>query len=550
MTTLLLDHFTDTDAVSLDAHSMDTGAGWIIKTGPFEINSNRARCPVATYRWAIANAGAADHVTQCTMQMDNSGEYMGLIVRSTLNDFAPFSYWRCWYDGQAGLLKIDEMNAGSATTRASQAFSPSANTDYVFTVTCSGDDITFQVDSGTPLTYNSTFLNTATYVGLIANGFSGARYVRYEDFSCADSTPDPDPPTALSLTQSVRLVGLVDDPSFDFTVQISGAGTALADDVIVTPHVSPGATITPSSITLHNGVVDESDTFTITPTRTGNHSVYITNDGGLTNPAALVYAVKDKSYLFQDGFETGDFSLWDGTYTVGAGVAQAQGGTVKDGSYAAEFDCPNGNNDGSPPPDDRAIAYKQFAYPASNVLWMESDFQFVGADTDLQFGGGFILELASAVDAANATNRWNVEIYAPSQEFDDPSPYNGEYPISLEGTADAGIPRIHSGVHVWCSPDTWYRLRMRISYDETNPTADFYLDNTYVGTLTDTSVLSAAATPPTWLHIGCPWWDEAVKERVFMDNVAIYAEVDAAGGDDAATKRHKDPALLWIGGIK
>ncbi|HEX7426093.1 MAG TPA: hypothetical protein VF328_03690, partial [Mycobacterium sp.] len=82
-------------------------------------------------------------------------------------------------------------------------------------------------------------------------------------------------------------MGAVGAPSTPFTVRLP-FGLLSAVPVVITPNDSgAGGVFTPSSLTLSGGT--PSGTFTYTPATEGVKTITTTNDGGLTDPAALSY---------------------------------------------------------------------------------------------------------------------------------------------------------------------------------------------------------------------------------------------------------------------
>lgn len=76
--------------------------------------------------------------------------------------------------------------------------------------------------------------------------------------------------------------GLVSTASSNFTVTPNGNFTGT-----VTPTVTGGGTLIPTTLTWSNSSIAK--TFTYTPVSTGSKTVGILNDGGLTNPASITY---------------------------------------------------------------------------------------------------------------------------------------------------------------------------------------------------------------------------------------------------------------------
>ena len=74
-TVLLQDSFTDGDGTSLDAHTMDVGAGWTERVGVWEILTNKAvvTSNAGDYYHATAGAGQADYEVECDFTLPLTG---------------------------------------------------------------------------------------------------------------------------------------------------------------------------------------------------------------------------------------------------------------------------------------------------------------------------------------------------------------------------------------------------------------------------------------------------------------------------------------------
>ncbi len=183
MATRLLDHFTDTNAVALDAHTMDTGSGWTVHEGTLDIQTNRAQSEASAGNRATADAGVADGVVKVTAQINNSDFTYGLVVRqSTSNNF-----WLCTNEG--GTQIIASVVNGSKSDLATQAVARADDTDYVHKVTLNGNTITYQIDANTALSVTSSFNNTATRHGIMGYVGASSIHARFEDFSVEDLPP-------------------------------------------------------------------------------------------------------------------------------------------------------------------------------------------------------------------------------------------------------------------------------------------------------------------------------------------------------------------------
>ena len=92
---------------------------------------------------------------------------------------------------------------------------------------------------------------------------------------------------ATAITKSGPTAGNIAAASTNFTV---GANGTITGTVAVTPSDSGGGgTFTPTSVSISTG--SPTGTFTYTPGTSGTKSISVTNNGGLTNPAASSYAV-------------------------------------------------------------------------------------------------------------------------------------------------------------------------------------------------------------------------------------------------------------------
>ena len=103
--------------------------------------------------------------------------------------------------------------------------------------------------------------------------------------SASSFTITASPATAISLSGPSSGVNGV--ASTNFTV---GANGAITGSVVVTPSAGAGGgSFSPTSVTLTSG--SPTGTFTYTPASVGTKSIAVTNNGGLTNPAAITYTV-------------------------------------------------------------------------------------------------------------------------------------------------------------------------------------------------------------------------------------------------------------------
>lgn len=102
--------------------------------------------------------------------------------------------------------------------------------------------------------------------------------------------PDDGTPSAIGLTLTGPSSGSLNTASSNFTVTFNPSNGIMNGTVQVYPNDNNGSgSFTPSSVTLTNKI--RSATFTYTGTTGGSKSISITNNKGLSNPAALTYTI-------------------------------------------------------------------------------------------------------------------------------------------------------------------------------------------------------------------------------------------------------------------
>lgn len=105
------------------------------------------------------------------------------------------------------------------------------------------------------------------------------------------------PAAASAITMTGPTGGVVSVASTNFTVGVSPVGGTITGTVVVTPSDGgAGGTFTPTTVSLTEAA--PTATFTYTPASTGAKTISATNNGGLTNPANIVYtATATEDYL-------------------------------------------------------------------------------------------------------------------------------------------------------------------------------------------------------------------------------------------------------------
>ena len=207
----------------------------------------------------------------------------------------------------------------------STAFTVGANGDIVGTITVtpsdSGGGGTFTPTSVTISSASPTA--TFTYTA----GSSGNKTISVTNNGGLTNPANityaaVDPATAITLSGPTS--GAVGVPSSAFTV---GANGNIVGTITVTPSDSGGGgTFTPTSVTINNS--SPTATFTYTAGSSGNKTISVTNNGGLTNPASITYAVIGLFYPDNVNIIKSPTN-WHFTGTPGSQAAE----TVWPGSY-------------------------------------------------------------------------------------------------------------------------------------------------------------------------------------------------------------------------
>jgi|GEM_PF-2723896 len=195
---IVIDSFTGTNGTNLTAHAPDTPAavspsGWEAMADGFEIQSNgaealRTSSPLPTYSMAVLDTGLSNAVWYAIVNLND--EDIALVGR--VQDAS--NYWQLLVEGASGsspVLKLNEVNAGVATTRASVTMTgkgPIGTTaGRLIRLSFNGNDILgafiFRNASalaiatgGVPgnsvfeVTYNSASFNTETRFGIQSAG--------------------------------------------------------------------------------------------------------------------------------------------------------------------------------------------------------------------------------------------------------------------------------------------------------------------------------------------------------------------------------------------
>jgi len=187
MAVVLQDTFTDTNSVSLDAHTMDVGAGWTEHTGAWEIQSNAARGPDSTAdALASADAGEADVTITVDVNVPNNSTYAlgpaGRVVDAN-------NYWTAYAERAEGVsyLRIVEYTSGSPTIRAEDTFAVNpAGSTITITLALSGTSLTATASTGETCNYTSSQHQSATRHGLWSYTAFGLALGSFDNFEVDD----------------------------------------------------------------------------------------------------------------------------------------------------------------------------------------------------------------------------------------------------------------------------------------------------------------------------------------------------------------------------
>lgn len=212
-------------------------------------------------------------------------------------------------------LKLAFGGTGGTVTDTSVPALASASVTNIGTTTATGN-VTVGEANGTLYCLASTG-STATQAAVEASAFSqaitstGAKSInmtgltagaaQYLHFMQKDAAGNKTPVLSASFTTSATAVaatgvtltgptgGTVSVASTNFTVGVTPVGGTITGTVVVTPSDNAGGgTFNPTSVSLTSAA--PTGMFTYTPSATaGAHSITVTNNGSLTNPAAITY---------------------------------------------------------------------------------------------------------------------------------------------------------------------------------------------------------------------------------------------------------------------
>lgn len=178
---LFQDTFTDTNGVLIENHTPNVdsqGGGWVKVLNDIDIQSNRANKSLSASVLYIADMGQTNMTVDVTVNMQDAGagRFQGLICRSSADALTRFD---CLISAGSNASRIIE---NGVTIRASGTPTINTSQDYSLEAVCSGSSITFTIDGGNTLSYNSAG-NSQNHAGLIVQGGAAqANQYQWDDF--------------------------------------------------------------------------------------------------------------------------------------------------------------------------------------------------------------------------------------------------------------------------------------------------------------------------------------------------------------------------------
>lgn len=339
MAAFVTDSFTDTNGVTLVAHTGELGAAWVKhatagSTGHPQIQGNElVTTEVAVSENYFANTAPASADYSCSLDYKYNGatdnEIAGPGIR--LSSSAQTGYF--WiYFRNATAWRLYKYVAGTLTQiGASVAFTPSSGASYRAKLDGAGASLVcsvqrlsdgFWLDSAGTFGASQVNALSASDSAITAAGFSGfwmssnasGGRGTLNNFS-ADQVAGP----ATGVTATGPSTGAVSVASTNFSIGVTPVGGTITGTVIVTPSDGGGGgSFTPSTVNLTTA--SPTATLTYTPTSTGVKTISFTNNGGLTNPGNITYTVTGgaATAVTMTGPSSGPVSLASSNFTVGA----------------------------------------------------------------------------------------------------------------------------------------------------------------------------------------------------------------------------------------
>jgi hypothetical protein len=149
---------------------------------------------------------------------------------------------------------------------------------------------TFGLTGGTGASITAQVVNSGTSATLTVTAGSAAGTLTVTDPSTGATATITVLAAATAMTLSGPSTGYTGVATSNYTVAVTPSGAGVPSTVTVTPAVSPDGSAS-GTVTLTARSASPNGTFTVTPAATGVHSVSITDNGGLSDPAPLSLTV-------------------------------------------------------------------------------------------------------------------------------------------------------------------------------------------------------------------------------------------------------------------
>ncbi len=200
--------------IALTAHTMDTGAGWTVNSGPWHVDGTGHAIPdfgdLAVAR-ADASHAAATGAIDATFLDNALSEITGIIARaSDINN-----YWLMNVRVSDNTVKLYKIVAGVASELATAAFTPVVGTTYRLKLVTAGNVVTGYIDGVQKVTATDAFNNTATSWGFQGSASTQAGTYQFGNFQVDDGVTG-------GLQRPAPLTGLGPAGSLAFNPTLAG----------------------------------------------------------------------------------------------------------------------------------------------------------------------------------------------------------------------------------------------------------------------------------------------------------------------------------------
>src|SRR5512139_3874531 len=192
--TFLSDTFTDTDNVTLQNHTGETGATWATTSGTLTVTANRVWSTNNPGRYyASGTPGSADYsvtaiVRVITLSITGWTMVCGRMATDSDTQYVA-ALRRASQGGGTWSLEVSKTVTGTSTLLGSTTVTtPSANSDHTLTLTMVGDQISGTYDGTTIGPYTDSGITTAGKAGLrpFNNSAGSTTGVHYDSITATD----------------------------------------------------------------------------------------------------------------------------------------------------------------------------------------------------------------------------------------------------------------------------------------------------------------------------------------------------------------------------